>query len=488
MQSFSTIHKIQDLYRKRECSCTELTRRYLQTVQRENDDLRAYTCVTEKTALAAAEKVDRKLAAGEPLGPVEGVPMTLKANISTRGIDTDCCSRILSGYRPVYDAAVWQILQQQGAVLLGKSNMDEFAMGSSCETSCYGGARNPHNTGCVAGGSSGGAASAVSAGLAAYGIGSDTGGSIRQPASFCGIVGLKPTYGAVSRYGLIAYASSFDQIGPLANCAEDAAILFDVLSQKDPCDSTCTGARCAAVPALQQSLKGKRVGLAAEYFDGLQPDVQVALEQAQKVYQGLGAELVPLSIPEIKYALPVYYILACAEASSNLGRYDGIRYGIKAEHYTGVNDMIAKTRSAGFGKEVKRRILLGTYVLSAGYYDAYYKKAQMLRRKIRHAFESVFQQCDFLLAPTVPRTAFPFGFTAQDAVETYQTDICTVPVNIVGLPAVSVPCGFDGQGMPVGMQLIGGAGHEDIILNAAHQYELAARADTFRSVSRLQEK
>ncbi|MDD3261765.1 MAG: amidase, partial [Oscillospiraceae bacterium] len=289
MQSFSTIKKIQNLYTSKVCSCTELTQRYLNAIKKENGELNAFTCVTPETALQAAEKADEKIAHGDPLGPVEGVPMTLKANISTRGIDTDCCSRILAGYKPVYDAAVWQILQQQGAVLLGKSNMDEFAMGSSCETSCYGGARNPHNVQRVAGGSSGGAASAVSAGLAAYGIGSDTGGSIRQPASFCGIVGLKPTYGAVSRYGLVAYASSFDQIGPLAGCAEDAAILFDLLSQKDSRDSTSVGARCAAVPALQQSLKGKRIGLAAEYFDGLQGGVGAALEKAEQVFTRLGA-------------------------------------------------------------------------------------------------------------------------------------------------------------------------------------------------------
>ena len=475
MESFSTIQKLQKKLTDKECTCTELTQQYLDKIEQKNGELNAYTCVTADTALAAAKKVDEKLARGEALGPVEGVPMTLKANISTKGLETDCCSKILEGYKPVYDAAVWQNLQEQGAVLLGKCNMDEFAMGSSCETSCHGGAKNPHDTSKVAGGSSGGAASAVAGGLAAYGIGSDTGGSIRQPASFCGIVGLKPTYGAVSRFGLIAYASSFDQIGPLTTCVEDAARLFDVIAKKDPRDSTCTGAHCSALSALQNSLKGKKIGIPAEYFDGLREGVQTALDKAREVYKALGAELVPISIPEIKYALPVYYILACAEASSNLGRYDGIRYGMKAEHYTGVNDMIEKTRSAGFGKEVKHRILLGTYVLSAGYYDAYYKKAQLLRRKIRRAFQSAFEKCDLLLAPTVPMTAFPQGFSGQDAVETYQTDICTVPVNIVGLPALSVPCGTDENGMPVGMQLIGNAGCEDVILNAAFQYEAASR-------------
>lgn len=478
MESFSEIKKIQKNLTDKKYSCTELTQQYLDTIAQKNGSLNAYTCVTAETALAAAKKTDEKIAAGGTLAPIEGVPMTLKANISTKGIDTDCCSKILQGYRPVYDAAVWELLQKQGAVLLGKCNMDEFAMGSSCETSCYGGAKNPHDLSKVAGGSSGGAASAVAGGLAAYGIGSDTGGSIRQPASFCGIVGLKPTYGAVSRYGLIAYASSFDQIGPLTTSVEDAALLFDILSKKDAHDSTSVGAQHLVVPALQQSLKGRKIGIAAEYFTGLREGVQAALDRAGKVCEKLGAQLVPMSIPEIQYALPVYYILACAEASSNLSRYDGIRYGMKAEHYTGVNDMIERTRSAGFGSEVKHRILLGTYVLSAGYYDAYYKKAQLLRHKIRRAFAAAFEQCDVLLAPTVPMTAFPLGFTGKDAVETYQTDICTVPVNIAGLPAVSVPCGTDESGMPVGMQLIGNTGREDLVLNAAHQYEMAVRAES----------
>lgn len=484
MQSFSIIAAIQDKLRKRECSCVELTQRYLDAIAAENGALNAYTLETPEAALAAAKKVDEKLAHGGELLPLEGVPMTLKANISTRGLETDCCSKMLAGYKPVYDATAWELLQKQGAILLGKSNMDEFAMGSSCETGIHGPAHNPHDLHKVAGGSSGGAASAVAGGLAAYGIGSDTGGSIRQPASFCGIVGLKPTYGTISRYGLIAYASSFDQIGPLALCAQDAACIFDVLAQKDPRDSTSTGARHTATPTLNDTLQGKKIGIVPEYYNGLREDVLEALERAGKVFEDLGCALVPISIPEIRYALPVYYILACAEASSNLGRYDGIRYGYKTEHYNTTNEMICKTRSEGFGKEVQHRILLGTYVLSAGYYDAYYKKAQLLRRKIKRAFSKAFSQCDFLLAPTVPMTAFPEGFTAQDSVETYQTDICTVPVNIAGLPAVSVPCGFDKGGMPVGMQLIGDSFREDILLNAAHQYELAARTESFRSAGK----
>lgn len=475
MKSYSMIAKIQDMLTSRTCSCVELTQRYLDAIARQNSSLNAFTLLTAETALAQARAVDARLAAGEALRPLEGVPMALKANISTKGMETDCCSRMLQGYKPVYDATVWRLLQAQGAVLLGKSNMDEFAMGSSSENSCYGGSKNPHNPQKVAGGSSGGGACAVAAGMAAYALGSDTGGSIRQPASFCGIVGLKPTYGAVSRYGLIAYASSFDQIGPLARSVEDAARIYDVLAQKDPRDSTSTGAARPALPCLQDSIQGLRIGIVPEYYEGLSPDVADALDRAQAQYRKLGAELVELPLPELHYALPVYYILACAEASSNLGRYDGIRYGYQTPHYRGTEEMLCRTRSEGFGTEVKRRILLGTYVLSAGYCDAYYKKAQRLRRRIRAAFSAAFQTCDVLLTPTVPMTAFPLGFSGQDPVQTYQTDICTVPVNICGLPAVSLPCGLDGEQMPIGMQLIANSGREDLLLNAAQQFELAAR-------------
>ena len=401
--------------------------------------------------------------------------MTLKDNISPSGIPTTCCSRILEGYTPIYDATVWKLLKEQNAVLLGKTNMDEFAMGSSCETSCFGGAKNPHNPAHVAGGSSGGVASAVGGRLAAYGLGSDTGGSIRQPASFCGLVGLKPTYGAVSRYGLIAYASSFDQIGPIASSVADAAAVYDAISIYDPMDSTSRGrVNAPACDGLEQDIRGMKIGMAREYMEGLRPEVQAAVEAAVKTYESLGAEIVWFDLPELKFALPVYYILACAEASSNLGRYDGIRYGRRAPHYDDVNDMICKTRSEGFGDEVKRRILLGTYVLSSGYYDAYYKKAQNLRGAIVAAFERAFASCDVILAPTVPMTAFPENQAAQDPVETYLTDICTVPVNIAGLPAVSLPCGMDAAGLPIGMQLIGGRFEEGKILRAAYQYEQAA--------------
>jgi aspartyl-tRNA(Asn)/glutamyl-tRNA(Gln) amidotransferase subunit A len=326
-------------------------------------------------------------------------------------------------------------------------------------------------------------AAAVSANLAAFGLGSDTGGSIRQPASFCGVVGFKPTYGAVSRFGLIAYASSFDQIGPIAPSVEDAALIYDAISDYDPMDSTSIGRKAPVSPALENSIRGKKIGIVKEYFRGVRPDVDSAIKKAVGVLCSLGAETVEFSLPAISYSLPVYYILACAEASSNLGRYDGIRYGYQTkQHFADRNDMVCKTRSEGFGAEVKRRILLGTYVLSAGYYDAYYKKAQNLRGTIIQSFGEAFRKCDFIAAPTVPMTAFPENYAAKDPVETYLTDLCTVPVNIAGLPAVSVPCGFGNDGMPVGLQLIGPEFSEAPLLNAANQYELASRKTSFRSV------
>lgn len=471
----SQIKKIHDMLTSKEISCQELTKKYLAEIESSNGELNAYVNVTPETALAQAEKVDAKIANGEEIGLLEGVPMTLKDNLSTKGIETTCCSKILTGYKPIYNATVWDKLESEGAVLLGKTNMDEFAMGSSCETSYFGGATNPFNTKHCAGGSSGGVASAVGADIAAYGLGSDTGGSIRQPASFCGIVGLKPTYGAVSRYGLIAYASSLDQIGPITKTVEDAAIVYDAISDYDPKDSTCQGRKGEPTyNTINNDIKGMKIGIAREYLDGVRDDVKEALMNAVKVYESLGAEVVYFDMPAIKFALPVYYIIACAEASSNLGRYDGIRYGFKAEHYNGTHDMMCRTRSEGFGDEVKRRILLGTYVLSAGYYDAYYKKAQNLRGTIVKAFNDAFTKCDFVLAPTVPMTAFEMGRAVSDPVETYLTDICTVPVNIAGLPAVSIPCGFDDKGLPIGMQLIGNKFNEATILNAANAYEKAA--------------
>ncbi|MEE1057237.1 MAG: Asp-tRNA(Asn)/Glu-tRNA(Gln) amidotransferase subunit GatA [Acutalibacteraceae bacterium] len=478
----SKIKAVNEMLTNKEISCQELTQQYLDAISATNDDLNAYVNVTEETALEGAKAVDEKIAKGEEISLLAGVPMTLKDNISTEGIETTCCSKILQGYKPIYNATVWNILKNENAILLGKTNMDEFAMGSSCETSVFGGAKNPHNINHVAGGSSGGVASAVGGNIAVYGLGSDTGGSIRQPASFCGIVGLKPTYGSVSRFGLIAYASSLDQIGPVTTTVEDTAIVYDAISKYDPMDSTSQGNKgTKACDVLKKDIKGMKIGIAKEYLEGVRDDVKQAILNACKVYESLGAEIVYFDLPALKYALPVYYILACAEASSNLGRYDGIRYGYKTPTYNDVNEMVCKTRSEGFGSEVKRRIMLGTYVLSAGYYDAYYKKAQNLRGTIVKDFKNAFEKVDVILAPTVPMTAFEVGKAVSDPIETYLTDICTVPINIAGLPAVSVPCGFNAKGMPIGMQLIGNTFAESTILNVAWQYENATHDVMFKS-------
>lgn len=467
----SQIRKIHDMLIDGRITCIQLTQQYIDAIKNSDDVLNAYITTTEELALQQACKVDQKIANGEQIGLLEGIPMALKDNISTKGIRTTCGSRMLCDYTPVYDATVWEALKSSGAILLGKTNMDEFAMGSSTETSYFGASRNPHNTEHCSGGSSGGSATTVAADTAVYALGSDTGGSVRQPASFCGVVGLKPTYGAVSRYGLLAYASSFDQIGPITKTVEDAAIVFDAISKKDERDSTCVGMSESVLSSLKDDIKGKKIGIVKEYFEGISDEVKSSVLKAVKVYESLGAVIVELSVPQLKAALPVYYILACAEASSNLARYDGIRYGYKTEHYDSVHEMVCKTRSEGFGEKVKRRILLGTYVLSSGYYDAYYRKAQNLRGAIVKAFDEVFSSVDALVAPTAPVTAFKLGYATSDDVRTYQTDICTVPVNIAGLPAVSIPCGADTNGMPVGMQLIGDKFSEATILNLAYYFE-----------------
>jgi len=459
------------LLSEKKLSCRELTEKYLAEAKKTNDAINAYITLTDEEALRAATKVDAKIARGEKLSPIEGVPFVLKDNISTHGIRTTCASRMLEHYEPVYDAEVWRALRDKGAVMLGKGNMDEFAMGSTCEHSYFGGAKNPHDLNRVAGGSSGGSAAAVAGGIAVYGIGSDTGGSIREPAAFCGIVGLKPTYGAVSRRGLIAFASSLDQIGPLASCTEDAALVFDAICGKDPMDMTSRGAEPVS-DRLTPDVRGLKLGIAPEFFENLSDGVREAVERAIETYRALGAEIVDVSFPTLPYSLPAYYILACAEASSNLGRYDGIRYGHCAESFADLDDMICKTRTEGFGAEVRRRILLGTYVLSAGYFDAYYKSAQRLRRDVTADFEDVFTKCDALVTPTAPMTALRAKQHASP-VEAYHTDICTVPVNIAGLPAVSLPCGADGDGMPVGMQLIGRRFDERTILSLSLAFERA---------------
>lgn len=463
------ITDIQRLLSSGEISCRELTEQYLSAISRDNGRLNAYITVTDAAALSAADAVDIKLKNGEALHPLEGVPFVLKDNIVTDGVRTTCASKMLENHVPVYDAFVWSQLKSCGAVMLGKGNMDEFAMGSTNETSYFGAAKNPHNVGYVAGGSSGGVAAAVAGGLAVYGVGSDTGGSVRQPASFCGAVGLKPTYGAVSRRGLIAFASSFDQIGPIAACVEDAAAVYDAMCGIDSLDMTSRGGKPAA-GALMGDVHGKKIGIAREFYEKLQPEVQDALSAAMREYEKMGAELVSLDFPQLKYALPTYYILACAEASSNLGKFDGIRFGHGTEKYSDIEDYVRRSRSEGFGAEVRRRILLGTYVLSAGYYDAYYGKAQALRQSIGAQFDDAFAKCDMLLTPTVPTTALKSG-AQLDPVSMYQTDICTVTANIAGVPAISVPCGFDAGGLPIGMQLIGRKFAEAEILSAALAFE-----------------
>lgn len=465
-----TIKYIHDLLVSKEISCCELTKKYFSEI--EKSKLNAYVNLCKDSALELAEQIDKKISGDTGISMLEGIPMLLKDNISTNGIETTCCSNILKSYVPIYDATVWSLLKRENSVLLGKGNMDEFAMGSTCETSCFGGAKNPHNTAYVAGGSSGGVAAAVGGNIAVYGLGSDTGGSIRQPASFCGVVGLKPTYGAVSRYGVIAYASSFDQVGPITKTVEDAAIVFDVISRHDSRDSTSSrkAGENATLPGINNSIEGVKIGIPEEYFDGVEGEIHKAIDAAINVYKSLGAQIEYFNLPELKYSLPVYYILACAEASSNLGRYDGIRYGYKAEKYRDINDMICKTRAEGFGKEVKRRIMLGTYVLSAGYYDAYYKKAQNLRGKIIEAFKTAFKRFDVILAPTAATTAFRSEANLS-SVEMYLTDIYTVPVNIAGLPAISIPCAVHSNGLPIGMQLIGDSFSEGKLLNIANLYE-----------------
>lgn len=463
------ITKLSALLRSGEMSSVELTKKYIAAIERENKLFNAYISVCFERALRQAERADRRLKEGNA-SPLCGIPMTLKDNICMKGEPASCASRILEGYRPFYDATVWEKLEGLGAVMLGKTNMDEFAMGSTCETSCYGPTLNPRDTNKVPGGSSGGGAAAVCAKLAAYALGSDTGGSIRQPASFCGIVGLKPTYGAVSRYGLVAYGSSLDQIGPLAYSVRDAAVVYDAIKGRDERDPTSREAPLSPI-VVGKDIKGLRVGVVEEYFDGLKGEILEVVDKVLAFLEENGAEIVRGRIPDVKLALPVYYIIACAEASSNLGRYDGVRYGRRAENYTTIDDMISTVRSQGFGREVKRRIMLGSYVLSAGYYDAYYKKARMLRKKISAEFRQTFASCDVILAPTTATTAFPLHSCGGNVTEMYLTDMYTVPVNIAGLPAVSFPCGKDRDGMPVGVQMIGGEFSEETILNAAYFIE-----------------
>ena len=468
-----TLHAARDGLARRDFSAVELTRSCLSRIEQVESRVKAFITVTGDIALAQAEKADRLLAAGEGQ-PLTGIPMQLKDLISTQGIPTTCASRMLENYVPVYDATVTARLKEQGAVLLGKGNMDEFAMGSSCENSAFFPTHNPWDLARTPGGSSGGAAAAVAAGEAVFALGSDTGGSIRQPASLCGVVGLKPTYGRVSRYGLIAFASSLDQIGPVGQDVTDCALILNAIAGYDPRDSTSLPAAAADFTAgLTGRLDNLRLGIPEEYFTaGMEPGVRAAVLQAVAELEKLGAAVVPVSLPTTQHALACYYIIAPSECSANLARYDGVKFGYSYQETADMWQAMEVTRQRGFGPEVKRRIMLGTYALSAGYYDAYYLKAQQVRTLIRQDFARVFEQVDALVTPTSPVVAFPLGEKMADPVQMYLIDVCTLPINIAGLPAMSVPCGF-ADGLPVGMQLIGPPLSEARLLGLAYAYEQA---------------
>jgi len=475
MASIRELH--QQLVRK-ERSAVEIATEALERVQALEPKLHSFISVTADRAIAQAQQVDAKIAAGEAIGPLAGIPIGIKDNLCTKGIRTTCGSRMLENFVPPYESTVTQRLFDAGAVMVGKTNMDEFAMGSSTETSAYQVTANPWDLQRVPGGSSGGSAAAVAAGQCVVALGSDTGGSIRQPAALCGVVGLKPTYGLVSRYGLVAYASSLDQIGPFARTVEDAAILLRAIAGYDPQDSTSLKVEIPDyIAALKPDLKprGKlRIGVIQETFGkGLDATVEAAVTKAVETLQELGAEIQVINCPQFRYGLPTYYIIAPSEASANLARYDGVKYGFRADNPENLLDMYAKTRAQGFGAEVKRRIMIGTYALSAGYYDAYYLKAQKVRTLIKQDFEQAFQKVDVLVCPTSPTTAFKAGEKTDDPLSMYLSDLMTIPVNLAGLPALSLPCGFDEQGLPIGLQMIGNVLREDTLLSVAHAYEQA---------------
>lgn len=465
-----TISEALDALRKGEITSVELTRAYLERIEQLEPSLRAYITLTPDRALADAEKADKMRANGEEL-PLLGIPMAIKDVLSTDGVETTCGSKILKGYVPVYDATVVKWLQDAGTVMLGKANMDEFAMGSSTENSAYHITRNPYNLDRVPGGSSGGSAAAVAGRLALGSIGTDTGGSVRLPAAFCGAVGLKPSYGRVSRYGLVAFGSSLDQAGPIARNVEDAARLMNVIAGYDPNDATSMNVEVPDyLSVLNQAVKGLKVGVPKEYFiEGIAPDVENAVRAAIAQLESLGAEIVPVSLPHTEYALPVYYIIAPAEASANLARYDGIRYGERIDKGA-MWDTYKATRGQ-FGAEVKRRIMLGTYALSAGYYDAYYAKAQQVRTLIKQDFDQAFETVDVIAAPVAPQTAFNIGSKTTDPLSMYLEDVFTLPASLAGVSGMSLPCGFDSAGMPIGLQLIGKAFGEDMLIRVGAAYE-----------------
>jgi len=471
-------HALREKLIRREVTAVEIAELYLKRAEQFDGKVKGYLRLSRETALAAARTVDEKIAKNAPVGLLAGVPIAIKDNISIKGDLTTCASRILENYVAPYDATVIEKIKREDGVVIGKTNMDEFAMGSSTENSHFGTTRNPWDLERVPGGSSGGSAAVVSAREAVMALGSDTGGSIRQPAALCGVVGLKPTYGSVSRYGLVAFASSLDQIGPITYDVQDAALMQKVIGGHDRRDSTSIAKE---VPDYTQSLvrgvKGLKFGLPKEYLKGgLEPAVEKSMQEAIEVYQKLGAEMVDISLPHTDYAIATYYIIATAEASANLARYDGVKYGFRAAKEPGAAkqdliEMYEQTRSQGFGPEVKRRIILGTYVLSSGYYDAYYLKAQRVRTLLKRDFDEAFRKCDCIITPTSPTCAFKVGEKSDDPLQMYLSDIFTISVNLAGIPAISIPCGFSDKKLPVGLQIMGKHFDEETVLRAAYAFE-----------------
>lgn len=470
-----TIHELHEKLKKKEITSLDLTEAFLKRIDAVEGKIKAYITVTKEDAIKQAMEADKRIASGKDITPLTGVPISVKDIFCTKGILTTCASKILNSFVPPYDATVIKKLKEAGAVILGKNNMDEFAMGSSTENSAFFITKNPWNTERVPGGSSGGSAASVSAGECAGSIGTDTGGSIRQPASCCGIVGLKPTYGRISRYGMIAFASSLDQAGPLTKDIKDCAIMLNAMAGYDPYDSTSID---TPVPdytkALTKDIKGLRVGIPKEYLiKGLDSDVEKAVKEAIEVLKKQGVSVVDVSLPHTDYAIAVYYLVATAEASSNLARYDGVKYGHRAKDSKNLMDMYCKTRDEGFGPEVKRRIMLGTYSLSAGYYDAYYKKASQVRTLIKRDFEEAFKKCDVILTPTAPTPAFKIGEKTADPLTMYLSDIFTISCNLAGIPGLSLPCGFTKDNLPIGLQILGKPLDENTVLKTAYAYEQA---------------
>ena len=472
-----TVHELQEKLKNKELTITEITKAYADRINEKERDVQAFVTTLTDEAVKQAEEIQAKVESGEISGEFAGIPIGIKDNMCTKGVKTTCSSRMLENFIAPYDATVVENLNKENIINLGKLNMDEFAMGGSTEYSYFKKTRNPWNLNKVPGGSSGGSAAAVAANLVPWALGSDTGGSIRQPSSFCGVVGLKPTYGLVSRYGLVAFASSLDQIGPITKDVYDSAMLLNLIAGHDERDTTSSNIeKKDYTKCLKNDVKGLKIGVPKEFFgEGINEEVKKSLETAIEKYKEMGAVVEECSLDIAKYSLATYYIIACAEASSNLGRFDGIRYGYRAKEFKNLRDLYKKSRSEGFGPEVKRRIILGTYVLSSGYYDAYYKKAQQVRTLVMNEFNKAFEKYDVILTPTSPTVAFDIGSKSNNPLEMYLADICTVSVNIAGLPGISVPCGVDSQGMPIGMQLIGNKFQEETILNAAYTYEQATK-------------